>query len=110
MDNPAAVALMLMVVGDQITAGTELESARHTSAHLVTAQTSDKVPGLPANIADQAGSGLIVAAVPNHEPSLALEESREQCEALGAELVVIERNDNQPMIYWATEQSDGQSV
>jgi len=105
-DNAAAQALLLMVAGDQVSAGTEIDAARECFARLVCADTGLEPTGLPGVIADAIGSGLVVAAVPVQEPPLALEAAREQCEASGAELVVIERSDRDPVIHWATERPD----
>ena len=104
--NPATEALLLMVVGDQVTAGTEIEAARTASEKLVSAETGVEPHGMPPAILEAASSGLVVAAVPLQEPPMALEAAREQCEAAGAELVVIQRSDTEPKIYWAAEHPD----
>jgi len=105
-DNAAAQALLLMVAGDQVSAGTEIDAVRECFARLVCADTGLEPTGLPGVIAEAIGSGLVVAAVPVQEPPMALEAAREQCEAAGAELVVIERSDRDPVIHWATERPD----
>jgi len=106
--NPAAEALLLMAIGDQVGAGNELDAARETAGRLVTASSGVGPEGLPPAIKAAASSGLVVATVPDNEPPHELELARADCEAVGAELVVIERGDTEPVIYWATENSDGQ--